>query len=43
VPIGTMFTFRHPTESTQGVKDVGILIGNFLMIYFITLIIMKII
>lgn len=43
VPLGTMFTFRHPTKSTQGVKDVGILIGNFLMIYFITLIIMKVI
>jgi len=41
VPLGTMFVFRRPTESTQGVKDVGILIGNFLMIYFIALIIMK--
>lgn len=40
-PIGTMYTFRHPTKSTRGVKDVGILMGNFLLIYFITLIIMQ--
>jgi len=37
-PIGTMFTFRRPTKSTKGVKDVGILIGNFLLLYFICLI-----
>jgi hypothetical protein len=41
VPFGTMFTFRRPTTSTQGVKDVGILIGNFLMVYFICLIILQ--
>lgn len=40
-PLGTLFTFRRPTESTEGVKDVGILIGNFLLIYFICLIIMQ--
>jgi len=40
-PIGTMFTFRRPTESTKGVKDVGILIGNFLLLYFICLIILQ--
>ena len=38
LPIGTMYTFRRPTKSTQGVKDIGILIGNFLLIYFICLI-----
>ena len=38
LPIGTIYTFRHPTKSTQGVKDIGILIGNFLLIYFICLI-----
>ncbi|MFX1321178.1 MAG: UbiA family prenyltransferase [Promethearchaeota archaeon] len=38
MPIGTMFTFRRPTKSSKGVKDVGILIGNFLMLYFICLI-----
>ncbi len=41
MPLGIMFTFRRPTSSTQGVKDVGILIGNFLLIYFICLIILK--
>ena len=40
-PIGTRFTFRRPTESTKGVKDVGILIGNFLLLYFICLIILQ--
>lgn len=38
LPIGTMYTFRRPTRSTKGVKDVGILIGNFIMIYFLCLI-----
>ncbi|MFX0071334.1 MAG: hypothetical protein ACFFAO_09615 [Candidatus Hermodarchaeota archaeon] len=37
-PIGTMYTFRRPTRSTKGVKDIGILIGNFVMIYFLCLI-----
>jgi hypothetical protein len=41
VPFGTMFTFRRPTTSTQGVKDVGIIIGNFLLVYFICLIILQ--
>jgi hypothetical protein len=38
MPIGTMYTFRRPTKSNRGVKDVGILIGNFLLLYFICLI-----
>ena len=42
LPIGTMYTFRRPTKSTQGVKDIGILIGNFLLIYFICLITLQI-
>jgi hypothetical protein len=37
-PIGTMYTFRRPTRSTKGVKDIGILIGNFVLIYFLCLI-----
>jgi len=37
-PIGTIYTFRKPTRSTKGVKNVGILIGNFVMIYFLCLI-----
>jgi len=38
LPIGTMYTFRRPTKSTQGVKDIGILMGNFLLFYFLCLI-----
>ena len=38
LPLGTMYTFRKPTKSTQGVKDTGILIGNFLLFYFMCLI-----
>jgi len=41
MPIGTMFTFRRPTASTKGVKDVGIIIGNFLLVYFACLIIIQ--
>lgn len=40
-PLGTIYTFRRPTMSTKGVKDVGILMGNFLLVYFLTLIIMQ--
>ncbi len=38
MPIGTMYVFRRPTESTRGVKDIGILIGNFILVYFMCLI-----
>lgn len=38
LPLGTIYTFRRPTKSTQGVKDIGILVGNFLLIYFLCLI-----
>ena len=41
VPIGTMYTFRRPKTTTKGVKDVGILIGNLLLIYFICLILLQ--
>lgn len=37
-PLGIMYTFRKPTASTKGVKDVGLLSGNFLLIYFLCLI-----
>lgn len=40
-PLGTIYTFRKPTQSTKGVKDVGILIGNFLLLYIIALIILQ--
>jgi 4-hydroxybenzoate polyprenyltransferase len=38
MPLGTIYTFRRPTKSTQGVKDIGILIGNFILVYFFCLI-----
>ncbi len=38
LPLGIMFIFRRPTKSTKGVKDVGILLGNFMLLYFICLI-----
>ncbi|MBY9007918.1 MAG: hypothetical protein KGD63_14345 [Candidatus Lokiarchaeota archaeon] len=41
IPLGAIFTFRRPTKSSQGVKDVGIIIGNLLLIYFLCLVVMK--
>ncbi len=38
IPLGSIYTFRKPTESTQGVKDVGIVLGNVLLVYFFVLI-----
>jgi hypothetical protein len=39
IPLGSIYTFRTPTKSTQGVKDVGIIMGNIIMFYFLILII----
>ncbi|MHA1820684.1 MAG: hypothetical protein ACTSVC_09450 [Promethearchaeota archaeon] len=39
IPIGSIYTFRHPTRSTKGVKDVGLILGNVILIYFLGLII----
>lgn len=39
IPIGAIYTFRRPTRSTKGVKDVGIILGNMILFYFIILII----
>ncbi len=41
IPIGSIYTFRHPTHSTKGVKDVGIILGNVILLYFIVLIVMQ--
>ncbi len=41
IPIGSIYTFRKPTQSTQGVKDVGIILGNILLLYYLVLIIMQ--
>jgi hypothetical protein len=39
IPFGSLYTFRKPTKSTKGVKDVGIVLGNVIMLYFLVLII----
>jgi hypothetical protein len=39
IPVGSIYTFRKPTKSTPGVKDVGIVLGNIIMVYFLVLII----
>ncbi len=41
IPLGTLYTFRKPTKSTKGVKDVGIVLGNIIMFYFIILILQQ--
>ena len=38
IPIGSIYTFRKPTHSTKGVKDVGIILGNVILVYFLVLI-----
>ncbi|GAG23526.1 unnamed protein product, partial [marine sediment metagenome] len=40
IPIGSIYTFRKPTSSTKGVKDVGIILGNIILVYFLVLILM---
>ena len=37
VPLGIIYTFRKPTRSRKGVKDVGIIIGNIILAYFVVL------
>jgi hypothetical protein len=39
IPFGSIYTFRRPTRSTRGVKDVGIVLGNVIMAYLIILIV----
>ncbi|TXT54725.1 MAG: conserved membrane protein of unknown function [Promethearchaeota archaeon] len=41
VPLGTAYTFRRPKSTTKGVKDVGLVIGNLFLIYFLCLIILQ--
>ncbi|MHA1300734.1 MAG: hypothetical protein ACTSO9_15060 [Candidatus Helarchaeota archaeon] len=37
-PIGPIYIFRRPKVPSPGIKDVGIVMGNFLMVYFLVLI-----
>ncbi|TXT57253.1 MAG: conserved membrane protein of unknown function [Promethearchaeota archaeon] len=41
IPFGTLYTFRKPKRPSKPVKDVGILIGNILMVYFMCIIIIQ--
>ena len=38
IPVGAIYTFRRPTRSRKGVKDVGIIMGNIILIYLLILI-----
>jgi 4-hydroxybenzoate polyprenyltransferase len=38
IPLGTLYIFRRPKQSPKGVKDVGIVLGNILMLYFLVFI-----
>jgi hypothetical protein len=37
-PVGPIYVFRRPKVPSPGIKDVGIIIGNLFMIYFLVLI-----
>jgi hypothetical protein len=41
IPIGSIYTFRKPTTSSRGVKDVGIILGNIIMVYLLVLILVN--
>jgi len=41
IPLGVIYTFRKPTKSTKGVKDIGIIMGNFVMILLLVIIIQQ--
>jgi 4-hydroxybenzoate polyprenyltransferase len=39
VPLGTIYIFRRPKQHPKGVKDIGIVLGNILMLYILVLIV----
>ncbi|UYP47700.1 hypothetical protein NEF87_003985 [Candidatus Lokiarchaeum ossiferum] len=41
IPIGVIYAFRKPTKSSPGVKDIGIIMGNLVMLLLLVLIIQK--
>ncbi len=41
IPIGSIYVFRKPEKPKPGVKDVGIILGNIILIYFLVLIIVN--
>src|SRR5271157_225502 len=38
IPLGTLYIFRRAKPVPKGVKDVGIVLGNIIMVYFLVLI-----
>lgn len=41
IPLGTLYIFRKPKKQEPGVKDVGIILGNVILFYFLVLILQK--
>ncbi|MCF2141650.1 MAG: UbiA family prenyltransferase [Candidatus Lokiarchaeota archaeon] len=38
IPVGTIYSFRHPKKSRKSIKDTGIIMGNLVMVFLIVLI-----
>jgi hypothetical protein len=41
IPLGSLYVFRKPERPKPGVKDVGIILGNIILVYFLVLIIIQ--
>jgi hypothetical protein len=41
IPIGSIYVFRKPEKPKSGVKEVGIILGNIILLYFLVLIIVN--
>lgn len=42
IPIGSIYTFRKPIKSiSKGVKDVGLILGNIILVYLLVLILVQ--
>ena len=41
IPIGSIYAFRKPTTSSRGVKDVGLILGNIILVYLLVLILVQ--
>ena len=39
IPFGSIYVFRKPERPKAGVKDVGIILGNIILVYFLVLIV----
>ena len=41
IPLGILYSFRKPKKSRKSIKDTGIIMGNLVMVYFLTLILIN--